>query len=301
MLTQCYYTCCSQFDAYLHLNFTAPILSDARSPGPVAVGVDPNSTYPRIHVSTYPRIHVSCVCVPRPRVRPRVLCVVPLLTFTHTHCVRRLALVEMHRLSRSLSKRLSRSSRHSKSDRSSYYSDNESGGAGDGTEQWFPGLAASASGASTSSSSPRRSTSFVTALSRRSFSTFRVAGSSDEEVRLHVAAVVSRQQALLVTLGELEQQRGNAAHDHNAFLSSDGFAHALRELQSCQQQQKTLLAEGTRVHALCPVEYPEMLRLSVDVMTTFSRVAAKPEEVENAPQSITDNGQLRHRSLSASI
>ena len=28
--------------------------TDARSPGPVAVGVDPSFTYPRIHVSTYP-------------------------------------------------------------------------------------------------------------------------------------------------------------------------------------------------------------------------------------------------------
>ena len=31
--------------------------TDARSPGPVAVGVDPSSTYPRIHVSTYPMRH----------------------------------------------------------------------------------------------------------------------------------------------------------------------------------------------------------------------------------------------------
>ena len=130
----------------------------------------------------------------------------------------------------------------------------------------------------------------------------RVRGSTDDEVRQRITTVVAQQRALLTTLGQLEKVRTDSAasYDHNSFLGSNRFQDALRAIQSCQKQQKVLLAEATRVQALCPVEYPELLRLSVELMTTFSRVAAKPEEAESAPRSITDH-PLRERSVSASI
>lgn len=212
----------------------------------------------------------------------------------------------MRRLSRSLSKRFSRSSRTSKSERASGDDD------GGGDEGWFPGLQSggdAGGGLSSSSTSalssppdmPRRSASFISVISRRSGSSFRPANSSDTELKQHTASVVYRQRELLTTLDALDRERVAAAanHDHDALLASQAFQDALRDIQSCQRQQQALLAHAARVQALCPTDYPELLRLSVELMTTFSRVAAKPEEA--APQSITDGGNLRQRSLSATL
>ena len=186
----------------------------------------------------------------------------------------------MQRLSRSFS----RSSRASKGD------------GNEGDEE-----VASPRRPSAAAASPRRSGSFVRALSSfRSSSS--VARSSDDDVKLSVSDLVSVHGDLLVTLLELEKTRDDVfLCDCEAFLSSQGFQDALQEIQSCQRQLKDLLANATRVQALCPEEYPELLRLNVELMTTFSRVAGKPEDAEDAPQSITENGRLRHRSLSASL
>ena len=115
-------------------------------------------------------------------------------------------------------------------------------------------------------------------------------------MRAAVTDLVSRQADLLSTLCALEADRGT---DHDAFLSSATFQSALQEVQCCQQAQKELLRFGG-VQNLCPNEYPEMLRLSVELMTAFSRVVAQPDTVD-VPRSITENGLLRERSVSASL
>ena len=89
---------------------------------------------------------------------------------------------------------------------------------------------------------------------------------------------------------------------HEMFLNSSAFQETLLTIQGCQQQQKALLADTARVSTLCPSEYPEMLRLSVELMTSFSRLAAPPGSEGTSIENIADGqDDMRQRSFSASI
>lgn len=151
-----------------------------------------------------------------------------------------------------------------------------------------------------STAPPKRPTLVGRLLSPRSSRASRassVALETDEEVRAAVTSLVAREKQLITTLLALDKERDT---DQDAFLGSEAFQEALQEIQSCQRLQKELLAMAARVQALSPTEYKELMQLSVELMTTFSRTASE-KDAEDAPQSITDNGELRQRSLSASI
>ena len=122
----------------------------------------------------------------------------------------------------------------------------------------------------------------------------------DEELRAKVLELFSDMERLRATLRDLYVRRDSVTF-FEEFINSSAFQETLTTLQSLQEQQKALLGENaSRVSSVCAKEYPELLRLSVDVMTLFSRVATKPgtETVED----ITDVHSLeRQQSVSASI
>ena len=69
---------------------------------------------------------------------------------------------------------------------------------------------------------------------------------------------------------------GDAAHE--SFLNGDSFRTLCDELQDSQQQQRELLvSDSARVRALCPADYDAILKLSVELMTAFSRLSAPPD------------------------
>ena len=85
--------------------------------------------------------------------------------------------------------------------------------------------------------------------------------------------------------------------EHSAEGLTTAFSAAARSVQ-----QKALLADTARVSTLCPSEYPEMLRLSVELMTSFSRLAAPPGSEGTSIENIADGqDDMRQRSFSASI
>ena len=140
-----------------------------------------------------------------------------------------------------------------------------------------------------------------------------VAAMSDDEVRSMVLSVFGDMETLRATLRDLQVRRHELSNPamycgmlevdvHEMFLNSSAFQETLLTLQSCQQQQKALLADAARVSTLCPSEYPEMLRLSVELMTSFSKLAAPPGSEGTSIENIADGqDNMRQRSFSASI
>ena len=106
----------------------------------------------------------------------------------------------------------------------------------------------------------------------------------DEQVRLSVLELFSDMEGLRATLRDLQVRREGMRHPgmfevdiHEMFLNGAAFQETLKTLQDCQERQKALLSDRARVRprSVCPTEYPELLRLSVELMTAFSRLAAQ--------------------------
>ena len=135
-----------------------------------------------------------------------------------------------------------------------------------------------------------------------------VAAMSDETLRVRIIELFSDMERLRATLRDLKVRREGMSHPgmfetdiHEIFINGAAFGDALEALQSCQQQQKALLKDSARVSSLCPKEYPELLRLSVEVMTAFSRLATRPGD-DAPPEDIADASDAeRQRMHTAAI
>lgn len=160
-------------------------------------------------------------------------------------------------------------------------------------------------------SSPRNSSRLSRGLSS---SLLRRPGSgrsvSDGDVRKQVLDLTRDMETLRATLRELQVRREAMSNPamfevdvHEMFLGGNAFQETLQTLQSCQERQKALLADSGRVSALCPTEYPELLRLSVEIMTSFSRLAARPGAQDAPPEEIlaASEADARQRVVTASI
>lgn len=164
--------------------------------------------------------------------------------------------------------------------------------------------------------SPSPRSSFSTGLTRSltmmkrpsSSRGMNVAAMSDEQLRAKIIELFSNMEHLRATLRDLKVQRERMSNPaffetdiHEMFLNGSGFQEVLQTLQTCQEQQKAYLADKARVESLCPKEYPELLKLSVDVMTSFSRLAAAPGSTV-APEEISSAADSdRQKSLTAVI
>ena len=117
---------------------------------------------------------------------------------------------------------------------------------------------------------------------------------SDAELRektLEVLGDMVRLRASLIDLQDCRRRFSDPtmseAEVHELFMNGAAFQEALQALQSCQQQQRDLLANSARVSAVCPTEYPELLRLNVELMTAFSRLVTQPGS-EPPPETIAN-------------
>lgn len=159
-----------------------------------------------------------------------------------------------------------------------------------------------------SASLTRSGSSLLSGVRRVSKQELNVGAMSDDEVRAKVIELFGDAERLRASLRDLQVRRDGMSNPgmfevdtHNIFLNGSAFQETLQALQTCQLQQKALLADSARVSALCPTEYPELLRLIVELMTAFSRLAAPPGS-EAPPENITDeHDTMRQRSMSASI
>ena len=132
---------------------------------------------------------------------------------------------------------------------------------------------------------------------------------SEEALRAKVFELFGDMETLRATLRELQVRRNDMSNPgmfetdiHDIFMHSAAFQQTIQTLQGCQQTLKALLTDSVRVSATCPTQYPELLRLNVEVMTLFSRLATPPGGTEATIEHIADGlDEQRQRSLSASI
>lgn len=130
---------------------------------------------------------------------------------------------------------------------------------------------------------------------------------NDEQVRAKVLALLASMESLRAVLRDLQERRKSMSKPsvretdvQEIFMSSGSFQDMLVQLQACQDEEQTLLADSHRVSALCPAQYPELLKLNVEIMTAFARVAAQPGT--DAPEDIEDHGNgTRQRSMTGDI
>ena len=138
-----------------------------------------------------------------------------------------------------------------------------------------------------------------------------MAALDDEAVRAKVFEIFGDMEQLRATLRDLQVRRSGMSHPgmfavdtHEMFINSSAFQETLLTLQKLSEQQKALLADRARVSGLCPTQWDPMLRLNVELMTAFSRLATQPGTVptEDMAEDIADHSaEARTRSLSASI